>query len=135
MTQRLVLSAKHVNELRKLAADSLPLESCALLVGKISNNDVMVSEVIVAKNADRSQVSFSIEPKELLDAYNKAESMGLEIVAIFHSHPAPAKPSGTDLKYMEINPIPWLILSTTNNELAVFLYDGKIRNLELVVSS
>ncbi|MFY3739655.1 MAG: proteasome lid subunit RPN8/RPN11 [Candidatus Nitrosomirales archaeon] len=134
MTQRLVLNAKHVSELRKLAADSLPLESCALLVGKINDEDVMVSEIIIANNADKSQVSFSIEPKELLDAYSKAESMGLEIVAIFHSHPAPAKPSGTDVKYMEINPIPWLILSTTNNELAAFLYDGKIHTLEFVVT-
>ena len=134
MIQRLVLNAKHVSDLRKLAIDSLPLESCALLAGKISNDDVMVSEVIIANNADKSQVSFSIEPKELLDAYSKAESMGLEIVAIFHSHPAPAKPSSTDVKYMEINPIPWLILSTTNNELAAFLYDGKIHTLEFVVT-
>ena len=134
MTKRLILNAKHVSDLMKLAADSLPLEACALLVGKISNDHVMVSEVIIASNADKSQVSFSIEPKELLDAYSKAESMGLEIVAIFHSHPAPAKPSSTDVKYMEINPIPWLILSTTNNELAAFLYDGKIRTLELVVT-
>lgn len=134
MTPGLVLNAKHVSELRKLAADSLPLESCALLAGKINNDDVMVSEIIIANNADKSQVSFSIEPKELLDAYSKAESMGLEIVAIFHSHPAPAKPSSTDVKYMEINPIPWLILSTTNNELAAFLYDGKIHTLELVVT-
>ncbi len=132
MTLRLVLSAKHASELRKLAADSLPLESCALLVGKINNKDVTVSEVIVTSNADKSQVSFSIEPKELFDAYEKAESMGLEIVAIFHSHPAPAKPSGTDVKYMEINPIPWLILSTTSNEFAVFVYDGAVRKLDLV---
>jgi len=134
MTLRLVLSAKHADELRKLATDSLPLESCALLIGKTNNEDVTVSEVIVANNADKSQVSFSIEPKELLDAYNKAESKGLEIVAIFHSHPAPAKPSSTDVKYMEINPIPWLILSTTSNELAVFVFDGTIRKLDLVVT-
>ena len=134
MIQRLVLNAKHVSDLRKLAIDSHPLESCALLVGKISKDDVTVSDIIIANNADKSQVSFSIEPKELLDAYSKAESMGLEIVAIFHSHPAPAKPSSTDVKYMEINPIPWLILSTTNNELAAFLYDGKIHTLELAVT-
>ncbi len=134
MTQRLVLGTKHVSELRKLAVDSLPLESCALLAGRISNEDVVVSDVIVTKNADKSQVSFSIEPSELLDAYSKAESMGLEIVAIFHSHPAPAKPSSTDVKYMEINPVPWLILSTKDNELAAFLYDGTVRKLGLKVT-
>ena len=134
MTQRLILSSKHVSELRKLAVDSLPLESCALLAGRISNDDVVVSEVIVAKNADRSQVTFSIEPNELLDAYNKAESLGLDIVAIFHSHPAPAKPSSTDAKYMEINPIPWLIMSTANNDMKAFLFDGTIHELEVIVN-
>jgi proteasome lid subunit RPN8/RPN11 len=134
MTLRLVLSAKHASELRKLATNSLPLESCALLAGKINNEDVTVSEVIVANNADKSQVSFSIESKELFDAYNKAENMGLEVVAIFHSHPAPAKPSSTDVKYMEINPIPWLILSTKDNKMAAFVYDGKIHKLDLVVT-
>lgn len=133
MTKRLVLSAKHVSELKKLAADSLPLESCALLAGRISNDDVVVNEVIVAKNADRSQITFSIEPSELLDAYNKAEALGLDIIAIFHSHPAPAKPSSTDAKYMEINPIPWLIMSTTNNEMKAFRFDGTIYELEIIL--
>ena len=135
MTQRLVLSSRHVSELKKHAIDSLPLESCALLAGRISNDDVVVSEVIVAKNADRSQVTFSIEPNELLDAYNKAESLGLDIVAIFHSHPAPAKPSSTDAKYMEINPIPLLIMSTANNDMKAFLFDGMIHELEIIVNN
>jgi len=134
MTQRLVLSSKQASELKKLAVDSLPLESCALLAGKMSNDDFVVSEVIVAKNADMSQVTFSIEPNELLDAYNKAESQGLDIIAIFHSHPAPARPSATDIKYMEINPIPWLIMSTTNNDMKAFLFDGTIHELEVIVN-
>jgi len=135
MTQRLVLSSRHVSELKKLATDSLPLESCALLAGRISNEDVLVDEVITTKNADRSHVTFSIEPSELLGAYNKAESMGLDIVAIFHSHPAPAKPSSTDAKYMEINPIPWLIISTSNKEMKAFIFDGAIHELEIIVNN
>ncbi len=135
MEQRLVLSSRHVSELKKLAVDSLPLESCALLAGRVSNNDVVVSEVIVARNADRSRVTFSIEPDELLNAYNKAESLGLDIVAIFHSHPAPAKPSSTDAKYMEINPIPWLIMSTLNDDTKAFLFDDTIHELEIIVNN
>jgi len=135
MTQRLVLSSRHVSELKKLAVDSLPLESCALLAGRISSDDFVVSEVIVTKNADRSKATFSIEPNELLDAYNKAESLGLDIVAIFHSHPAPASPSSTDARYMEINPIPWLIISTTSNEMKAFIFDGTIHELEIFVNN
>jgi len=134
MIKRLVLSSKHANELKRFAIDSLPLESCALLLGKIDEDKAIVSRVIFAKNADKSQTTFSIEPNELLDAYKEAENSGLDIVGIFHSHPAPARPSATDTKYMEINPVAWLIMSTTENELMAFLYDSTIRKLELVVS-
>ena len=135
MIQRLFLSSKHVGELKKLAMDSLPLESCALLAGKITESDVLVKDVIMTKNADRSRVSFSVEPAELLDAYRKAEAQSLEIIAIFHSHPAPAEPSGKDARYMELNPIPWLIMSSISGQLRAFLYDNAIRELELVVEN
>lgn len=130
--RRLVVSSEHIGKLRKLAVDSLPLESCALLAGSIRDSDFLVSEVIVAKNADGSSVTFSIEPSELFDAYKKAERLGLDIVGIFHSHPAPATPSGNDAKFMELNPVPWLIMSTTNNEMRAFLLDESMQELEIV---
>lgn len=131
--RRLVVRSEHTGKLRKLAVDSLPLESCALLAGSIKDSDFLVGEVIVARNVDRSHVTFSIEPSELLDAYKKAESLGLEIVGIFHSHPAPATPSDNDAKFMELNPVPWLIMSTTNNEMRAFLLDESMQELEIVV--
>lgn len=134
--RRLVLSSRHIGELKKLATDSLPQESCALLAGRMDNDhDFIVSEVIVTSNADRSQARFSIEAGELVDAYRKAESRGLDIVGIFHSHPAPAKPSGTDTKYMEINPVPWLILSTTDGGMGAFLLEGDLQELEIAEDS
>jgi proteasome lid subunit RPN8/RPN11 len=134
MIRRLVLGSEHIEELKKFAVDSLPLESCALMLGKINDDNAIVSKVIFTKNADKSKTTFSIDPNELLNAYKEAESSGLDIVGIFHSHPAPAKPSALDAKYMELNPIPWLIMSTLNNELMAFLYDNAILRLELAVS-
>ena len=133
MIRRLVLNSKHTQELKKFAIDSLPLESCALLGGNIHGEDAIVRKIIFAKNADKSQDAFSIEPNELFEAYKEVENSGLDVIGIFHSHPAPAVPSTTDAKYMEINPIPWLVMSTVNNELVAFLYDSAIRKLELVV--
>ncbi len=130
--RRLIVSSKHLAELKKLAVDSLPLESCALLAGSVKDSDYVVQELILTKNADRSQTTFSIEPTELLDAYMKAESMGLDIVGIFHSHPAPPMPSNTDLRFMELNPVPWLILSTTSNQVRAFLFDLSVQELEVV---
>ncbi|MBI5133390.1 MAG: M67 family metallopeptidase [Thaumarchaeota archaeon] len=134
MIKRLILSSKHRDGLKRFAIDSLPLESCALLAGSIDGDDVIVSRIIFTKNYDRSRTTFSIEPTELLESYKEAENHGFDIVGVFHSHPAPAKPSATDTKYMEINPVPWLIMSTTDNELEAFLYDNTINKLDLVVT-
>jgi proteasome lid subunit RPN8/RPN11 len=75
------------------------------------------------KNIDNSPVSFSIDPDELLNAYNLAYSKGMEVCAIFHSHPAKASPSSIDIKYMQINPVIWLIYSTTEYEIRAFVHE------------
>ena len=49
----------------------------------------------------------------------------MEITAIFHSHPAKASPSSTDIKYMQINPVAWVIYSTTENEIRAFVYENE----------
>jgi proteasome lid subunit RPN8/RPN11 len=134
MIRRIVLSSDQLEELKKYGLGSLPLESCALLAGTVNQESVNVRKIIFVKNADKSPTNFTVDPDELFQAYRQAESRGLDIVGIFHSHPAPARPSATDIKYMEINPVPWLILSTTDNEFKVFLHDGSVRELELLVN-
>ena len=134
MIRIVVLSSTHVNALKKFAIDSLPIESCALLAGNIYEERVVVRKIIFTKNTDNSQTTFRIESEELFDAYKGAENSGFDIVGIFHSHPASVEPSTTDSYYMKINPVPWLVMSTINNELKAFLYDNKIRELELVVN-
>src|SRR5918993_4033881 len=113
------LSAGQVRLLRGLAHDALPNESCALLLGV---NEKVV-KILPVRNIDESPVTFSIEPAELLHAYNLAESEGMQVIAIFHSHPAKPSPSSTDIKFMEINPVIWLIYSTTESQLKAFVYD------------
>ena len=51
--------------------------------------------ILPMRNMDESPVTFSIEPAELLHAYNLAENKGLEVIGIFHSHPARPWPSST----------------------------------------
>jgi proteasome lid subunit RPN8/RPN11 len=47
----------------------------------------------------------------------------MEVCAIFHSHPAKASPSSIDIKYMQINPVIWLIYSTTEYEIRAFVHE------------
>jgi proteasome lid subunit RPN8/RPN11 len=113
------LTTAQIRQLVRIAKHTLPNESCAFLLG---DND-KVLKILPMRNIDESPFTFSIDPAELLHAYNLAESKGMQVIAIFHSHPAMPWPSGTDIKFMEINPVVWLIYSTTESQLKAFVYD------------
>lgn len=71
-----------------------PLEACGLLGGKAG----VVELVLPVKNAAASRVRFQMEPRAQLRALEQIEAEGLELLAIFHSHPkGPSVPSPTDL--------------------------------------
>ena len=120
----ITLTPPQIDELIKIAKDALPNECCAFLLGE-HNDDGKVAIILRMRNIDESPVSFSIDPAELLNAYTLADTKGMEITAIFHSHPAKASPSITDIKYMQINPVAWVIYSTTENEIRAFIYENE----------
>lgn len=127
---RLAITADHLAKLRQLALQSKPNESCAFLLGK-ADADVQVSEIFYIKNADFTPVSFDVSADDIILAYKTAEQKSLDVVGIFHSHPAPARPSQTDLRYMEINPVVWLIYSTTQDKFAAWLLDGELQQVDI----
>lgn len=104
-----------------------PNESCALLFGKINQENYTVQEVFLTKNADSSPINFTISNEELLRGYALAEQKGLEVIGIFHSHPhSEAVPSTTDKKFMEINPVVWVIFSNSTDCLAAYILESNI---------
>jgi proteasome lid subunit RPN8/RPN11 len=94
-----------------------------------------VIDIISVRNKDRSVLSFSIEPEELLSVYRLAEAKHLQVVGIFHSHPSRPIPSPTDRIYMEINPVIWLIHSTTTQGIGAYIYEDRIREVELQLTA
>ncbi|HKH86298.1 MAG TPA: M67 family metallopeptidase [Nitrososphaera sp.] len=129
--QSISLTAGQIEELVSIAKDVLPNESCGLLLGE---NDA-VAEILPMRNVDESPLTFSIESTELVDAYNLAESKGLQVIAIFHSHPAQPSPSSTDIKFMEINPVVWLIYSTTEWRLKAYVYDEYVKEVTIKITA
>jgi proteasome lid subunit RPN8/RPN11 len=129
--QSISLTAGQIEELVSIAKDVLPNESCGLLLGE---NDA-VAEILPMRNVDESPLTFSIESTELVDAYNLAESKGLQVIAIFHSHPAQPSPSSTDIKFMEINPVVWLIYSTTEWRLKAYVYDDYVKEVTIKITA
>jgi len=131
MTVKIVLTSKQITRLARFANEALPNESCAFLFG--SSSALTVTEILFMKNVDSSPYSFSIEPSELLDAYDKAEKKGLDVIGVFHSHPGKPSPSTTDMKYMEINPVIWLIYSTTEDRFGAYLSDQSVIKCEVII--
>ena len=79
-----------------------PLEACGLLAGKSDQ----VEKVILIRNQAQSPVRFVMDPYEQLQAFEWIESNGLDLLGIFHSHPAgPETVSATDIAEAAYNVI------------------------------
>ena len=72
-----------------------PLEACGLLAGK----DGQVSIRRGIRNDKRSPVRFQMNPKGQIGAFNHFEELGVDLLAIYHSHPCgPIYPSPNDIQ-------------------------------------
>ena len=112
-----------------------PNESCAILFGSVENERSIVKDVFLAENIDKSPVNFTISNEELLKAYKFAEKKNLEIVGIFHSHPASDSfPSRTDMKFMNANPVAWIISSGKSTEFKAFLLESDVIEIPIIIS-
>jgi proteasome lid subunit RPN8/RPN11 len=65
-------------------AACLPEEGCGLLAGHADR----VELVLPIENADHSPVHYTMEPRALVSALGRLETLGLELLGAFHSHPA-----------------------------------------------
>ena len=123
----IVLTQKEKDRLITHAIERQPNESCAMLLGEKIDDTWNVKEVFLTENIDKSQTNFTISPEELLKGYKLAEKMHLELVGVFHSHPnSDTTPSDTDKKFMQNNPVPWIIFSSLTNDLTAYLLDSNV---------
>ncbi len=90
----LSLTNEQLGRMTVHANKNAPLEACGLLAGL----DSKVESVIEVTNQVQSAVRFVMNPIEQLKAFEWIESNHLNLVGIFHSHPAgPETPSATDV--------------------------------------
>lgn len=129
---KLVLTESQKDILLKHAQQQSPNEACALLFGSAEDSKFVVKDVFLTENKDKSPSDFAISEKQLLEGYREAEKKKLEVIGIFHSHPhSEAFPSSKDKKFMEINPVSWLIFSGITKELKAFVLDKKITEIPI----
>ena len=80
----LVLNQSHIDSMIRHAAAHAPLEACGLLAGHGNR----VEEALEMENALQSHARFRMDALEQLRAFESIEARGLDLVGIFHSHPA-----------------------------------------------
>ena len=130
---KLFLSKEQKQILSTEAINKKPNESCALLFGKKENDEIKINEIFPAENIEESPINFTISNEQLIQGYKIAEEKGLEVIGIFHSHPdSEPYPSATDKKFMEINPVIWLIFSVSKNEFKAYTFESDIVPISLV---
>jgi proteasome lid subunit RPN8/RPN11 len=94
MRPQLSLRREHIQAIVDHVNLHAPLEACGLLAGK---NDT-VEHVLFVTNQAQSPARFVMEPYEQLQAFDWIDSNGLDLLGIFHSHPAgPETASPTDI--------------------------------------
>lgn len=75
-----------------------PLEICGLLVGKRDGENAIVEEVHEVDSKDKSELTYSMDGLKFMKIDAAAKKSGLEIVGIYHTHPATVPyPSVTDV--------------------------------------
>ena len=88
-----------------------PIEACGYLAGK----DGVIVKHYELTNTDKSEEHFSFDPKEQFDTVRDARANGLEVGAVYHSHPAsPARPSEEDKRLAYDPNISYVIISLAN---------------------
>ena len=70
------------------ARAALPAECCGLLAGTVADGVGTAALRIPLTNALASPTEFASEPREMLAAQKAWRAAGLELLAVYHSHPA-----------------------------------------------
>jgi len=132
MIQQLSLSKTQWEEMRVYVARQVPLEACGLLAGK---ND-QVEKVIFVRNQAQSPVRFVMDPYEQLEAFNWIESNNMDLLAIFHSHPAgPETASVTDIAEAayEVVYVIWSLSGTIWKAHGFKIENGQVLDVPLLI--
>ncbi len=111
---------------------SLPEEACGLAGGHGNRLNLIVP----VANRLHSPVRFQMDPVEMVNAFQNFDKAGLELAAIYHSHPqGPPNPSETDLAEFFYPGVAYLIWSPAGRDwqLRGFnIEDGQTTELELI---
>lgn len=114
--------------------EQLPDEACGLVGGQ----DGRATCHIPVENILHNPVAFEMEPLQQIRAMLAIEAEGLELLAIYHSHPSgPARPSPSDVAQAYYPDAAQIIISLADPARpaarAFMIQDGWVREIALKV--
>ncbi|MBI4260249.1 MAG: M67 family metallopeptidase [Actinobacteria bacterium] len=102
------LPRSFADEIVEHARQERPNEACGLIAAK----EGVPVRLIRMRNADQSPVTFRLDPKEQLRAFDEMDEQGWDLFAIYHSHTqTDAYPSPTDRRLAFYPEAAYLIVS------------------------
>ena len=117
----LLVTQNQIDSLIRSTKEELPNESCSLLLGSIVDDQYHVKVLKKMENKAHSEYSFHMDSDELMKVYKWASDNGLDVIGVYHSHLEGSNPSDTDLTFMMINPVIWLIYDVSKSTYRAFL--------------
>ena len=126
------LKPEHAQILADLALEGKPHEVCGLIVG----HGLEAESVIPIENvANQPETHFELSPQQLAQQLPQLEKSGLEVIAIYHSHPnGEPIPSQTDICEATWENTPYLIVGCKSQqpEFAAWqIHGGRVFPVEL----
>ena len=95
----LEVASSTLERLSRLAREAAPLEACGVLLGRREDERLRVHEARALTNPEREPGRFRLEPGELATVLREADSLGLEVLGAWHSHPeGELRPSARDAR-------------------------------------
>ena len=127
------ITSDQLRLLREEARRNHPIETCALLFGKLVDGNALVRKIVITPNVLQSTTRFEVDSEAVYAAFKQADQEGIRFIGLFHSHPAPAYPSAADLRYMRLwEEAVWLILSSINGDVAAFqMIKGEVHETKI----
>ncbi|MBE0426724.1 MAG: M67 family metallopeptidase [Nitrospirae bacterium] len=131
---KLFVPRELIAEILAHCKECYPYEACGILAGQFG----VSKKIYKIKNIEKSSVSYMMEPGEQFTVMKEMREQGLEMTAIYHSHPvSSAYPSPKDVSLAFYQDSVYVIVSLVNDEPLIKAFEIKddiIKEIEIIYS-
>jgi proteasome lid subunit RPN8/RPN11 len=106
-----IFAPRAVLRMHALMQSSGNSEFCGFLTGHLQPWAIQIEDVLAVRNADTCRHGFAISDEEARRARCEAARLGLQIVAVVHSHPSGSLAlSPLDRECVLVSDVPWVVV-------------------------